>query len=277
MRWFLAVWLVGCAAPPPSPSPPPRATPVVVATPTETPVTQATPLATQRWSYEVVERYPHDRKAYTQGLWMDPKGQLWETTGLRKESTFRQVDLKSGKFKVVASLPDKEFGEGLAFTAGRYFWLTWDTHVCHVFNEALKPAGEFKYEGEGWGLTTDPSGDLWMSNGSDRLVLRDPKTFKEKRTISVTREGEPVNYLNELEWVDGRIYANIYRSPFVAVIRPEDGQVEALIDFNGLLSDTDAKGADVLNGIAYDAKRKKLWVTGKLWPKLFEVKIRDGP
>lgn len=277
MRWILALGLAGCAAPPP---PPPSPTPVV-ATPTvsasESPLAQATPVAVQRWSYEVVERYPHDRKAYTQGLWMDPKGQLWETTGLRKQSTFRQVDLKSGKFKVVASLPAKEFGEGLAYTAGRYFWITWDTQVCHVFNGALKPAGEFKYEGEGWGLTTDPSGDLWMSNGSDKLVLRDPKTFKIKRTVSVTSNGEAVPYLNELEWVDGRIYANIYTSPFVAVIRPEDGQVEALIDFTGLLSGADAQGADVLNGIAYDAKRKKLWVTGKLWPKLFEVKIRQGP
>ncbi|MBS2037760.1 glutaminyl-peptide cyclotransferase [bacterium] len=279
MRWILALWLAGCAAPPP-PTPtnsPAPATPSATAWASETPVAQATPVTLQRWSYEVVERYPHDRKAYTQGLWMDPKGQLWETTGLRKQSSFRQVDLKTGKFKLIATLPDKEFGEGLAFTDGRYFWITWDTQICHVFNSALKPAGQFRYEGEGWGLTTDPSGDLWMSNGSDKLVLRDPKTFKVKRTIAVTSNGEPVPYLNELEWVGGRIYANIYTSPFVAVIRPEDGQVEALIDFTGLLSGEDAKGADVLNGIAYDAKRKKLWVTGKLWPKLFEVRIRQGP
>ena len=276
MRWILALALVGCAAAPPPPVPPVSAAPIS-ATPSATPVALETPVEAARWNYEVVERYPHDRKAYTQGLWMDPKGQLWETTGQRKESTFRQVDLKTGKFKVIAKLPDKEFGEGLAFAAGRYFWITWDTNVCHTFDARLKPAGNFKYEGEGWGLTTDPSGDLWMSNGSDKLVLRDPKTFKVKRELPVTASGGPVMYLNELEWVDGRIYANIYQSPFIAVIRPEDGQVEAMIDFTGLLSGADAEGADVLNGIAYDPKSKKLWVTGKLWPKLFQVRIRQGP
>lgn len=275
MRWFLALALVGCAAPPP-PVPPASAAPVSL-TPSATPVAVETPVAAARWNYEVVERYPHDRKAYTQGLWMDPKGQLWETTGQRKQSTFRQVDLKTGQFRVIAKLPDKEFGEGLAFAAGRYFWITWDTNICHTFDARLKPAGNFKYEGEGWGLTTDPSGDLWMSNGSAKLVLRDPKTFKVKRELNVSADGEPLQYLNELEWVDGRIYANVYMSPFIAVIRPEDGQVEAMIDFTGLLSGADAEGADVLNGIAYDAKSKKLWVTGKLWPKLFQVRIRQGP
>ncbi len=275
MRWFLALALVGCAAPPP-PVPPASAAPVSL-TPSATPVAVETPVAAARWNYEVVERYPHDRKAYTQGLWMDPKGQLWETTGQRKQSTFRQVDLKTGQFRVIAKLPAKEFGEGLAFAAGRYFWITWDTNICHTFDARLKPAGNFKYEGEGWGLTTDPSGDLWMSNGSAKLVLRDPKTFKVKRELNVSADGEPLQYLNELEWVDGRIYANVYMSPFIAVIRPEDGQVEAMIDFTGLLSGADAEGADVLNGIAYDAKSKKLWVTGKLWPKLFQVRIRQGP
>jgi len=275
MRWFLALALVGCAAPPP-PVPRASAAPVTL-TPSAIPVAVETPVAAARWNYEVVERYPHDRKAYTQGLWMDPKGQLWETTGQRGQSTFRQVDLKTGKFKVIAKLPDKEFGEGLAFAAGRYFWITWDTNVCHTFDARLKPAGNFKYEGEGWGLTTDPSGDLWMSNGSAKLVLRDPKTFQVKRELNVSADGEPLKYLNELEWVDGRIYANVYMSPFIAVIRPDDGQVEAMIDFTGLLSGTDAEGADVLNGVAYDAKSKKLWVTGKLWPKLFQVRIRQGP
>lgn len=272
MRWLFALWLTGCAASPPPVARTPEPEPV-----SPSPVAVETPVVAARWNYEVVERYPHDRKAYTQGLWVDPKGQMWETTGQRKESTFRKVDLPTGKFKVIARLPDKEFGEGLAFTAGRYFWITWDTQVCHTFDTQLKPAGDFQYEGEGWGLTTDPSGDLWMSNGSDQLVLRDPKTFAAKREISVTRNGEPVGYLNELEWVEGRIYANVYQSPFVAVIRPEDGQVEAMIDFTGLLSGADAQGADVLNGIAYEARTKKLWVTGKLWPKLFQVRVREGP
>lgn len=208
---------------------------------------------------------------------MDSRGQLWETTGLKKQSSLRQVDLKSGKFKIMVTLPDSEFGEGLAFSQNRYFWLTWENQVCHTFNRALKPDGDLHYEGEGWGLTADPGGDLWMSNGSSTLVLRDPDTFKVKRTLNVTRNGEPLPYLNELEWVEGRIYANAYTSPFVAVIRPEDGQVEAMIDFTGLLSASESKSADVLNGIAYDTQQKKLWITGKLWPKLFEVKIRTGP
>jgi glutamine cyclotransferase len=225
----------------------------------------------------VVQRYPHDPKAYTQGLWMDPKGQLWETTGLHKQSTLRKVDLKTGKFHVLHKLPDDQFGEGLAFTHNTFFWLTWDTHKCHTYSAQMKPLKIFEYEGEGWGLCTDPGGDLWMSNGSDRLVLRDPRTFQVKREIQVLREGQPVPRLNELEWVEGRIYANIYGSPAVAVIDPESGNVPALIDFSGLLSSQDAQGADVFNGIAYQPSTRQLWVTGKKWPKLFEVKIRQGP
>lgn len=224
-----------------------------------------------------MQRYPHDPQAFTQGLWMDPKDQLWETTGLRKQSTLRKVDLETGKFQVIHRLPDDEFGEGLAFSRGTYFWLTWDSHLCHTYDAQLKPLKTFKYEGEGWGLCSDPSGDLWMSNGSDKLVLRDPTSFKVKREISVTRNGEPVPRLNELEWVEGQIYANIYGSPAVAVVDPETGNVRALIDFTGLLSSADSQNADVLNGIAYQPASKKLWVTGKKWPKLFQVKIRQGP
>lgn len=274
MRWFLALWLAGCAATPsPTPSPPVR--PAAAATPTPSPVAAAT--QAEVWSYEVVARYPHDEKAYTQGLWMDPGGQLWETTGLRKESTFRKVDLKTGKFKVMHRLPDQEFGEGLAFTRNTYYWLTWDTQQCHTYDANLKPGKTFRYEGEGWGLTTDPSGDLWMSNGTDKLVLRNPVDFSSKREIQVTLNGQPAAYLNELEWVEDRIYANVYGRPILVVIHPEDGHIEAVIDFTGLLAPEDAKKADVFNGIAYQPKTKQMWVTGKRWPTLFEVKIRKGP
>lgn len=271
MRWFLVLWLVGCAAPPPS-SPPPPVPPAAAATPTPTPTVAL--VRPEIWSYEVAARYPHDVHAYTQGLWMDQAGQLWETTGLRKESTFRKVDLKTGKFKIVHRLPDKEFGEGLAFTHNTYFWLTWDTHRCYTYDAQLKPGKTFPYEGEGWGLTTDPSGDLWMSNGTDKLVLRNPVDFSSKRQLSVTLDGQPLSALNELEWVEDRIYANIYGRPGIAVIDPADGHVEAIIDFSGLLSPEDAHGADVFNGIAYQPKTKQLWVTGKKWPTLFEVRIR---
>ena len=280
MRWFFALLLVGCATAPLPPqassSPIPGPASPVSAAPEPTATSAALP-PSELWSYEVVQRYPHDPKAYTQGLWMDPQGQLWETTGLRKESTLRKVDLKTGKFQVLDKLPDPEFGEGLAFTGGTYFWLTWDSHVCHTYDRHFKPGKDFRYEGEGWGLCTDPQGKLWMSNGSDKLVLRDPVSFRVEREIQVIRDGQPLPMLNELEWVEGRIYANVYGSPAVAVIDPENGRVEAMIDFTGLLSPHDAENADVLNGIAYRSATRQLWVTGKKWPRLFEVALRKGP
>jgi len=277
MRWLLALWLIGCS--PTTPLPAASSSPLPSASPSSAPFTpSSTPEAPcELWTYEVVARYPHDPEAYTQGLWMDPQGQLWETTGLRKQSTFRKVDLKTGKFQVLHRLPDKEFGEGLAFSQGKYFWLTWDTQVCHSYDAHLKPLKDFRYEGEGWGLCADNSGDLWMSNGSSKLVLRDAKSFEVKREIEVLRQGQPQAMLNELEWVEGKIYANVYGTPGIAVIDPQQGRVEAWIDFSGLLSPAEAEKADVFNGIAYRADTGQFWVTGKKWPRLYEVKIRKGP
>jgi len=240
------------------------------------PMSAQAPLPTAPvWDYDVVERYPHDPKAFTQGLLCDPQGVLWESTGQRGQSTLRKLDLAQGAFKIVHSLSDKQFGEGLALSGGKFFWLTWDTQVCHVLDaKSLKPVAKFSYEGEGWGLCPDDQARLWMSNGSSKLVLRDPKNFRAIREVDVKNEqGQEVAYLNELEWVEGRIYANLWGTTKVAVIHPDTGLLEAYIDFAGLLSASESAQADVLNGIAYDSKSKRMWVTGKLWPRLFEVRV----
>lgn len=284
MRWIFALWLAGCAASspvatstPPAASPPPSAaagpttpTPPVAALPP--PIPQA-PL----WNYDVLQRVPHDPEAFTQGLMFDESGQLWESTGLKGRSTLRQISMPEGRVRLRQRLKDHEFGEGLARTRGNFFWLTWQNEVCHSYDTNLKPHKDFPYAGEGWGLCTDPSGDLWMSTGSHLLTLRDPLHFQIKKTIPVTYQDQPVPNLNELEWVDGKIYANIWGTPLVAVIQPEDGKLQGYIDFSGLLSQDEAAHADVLNGIAYDPKEKALWVTGKLWPKMFRVQVRGMP
>ena len=276
MRFWIALllgsWLVGCApAQVRTPSPP---VPPVASVASASPSATVTPAALETLNYDVIQRYPHEKSAFTQGLLCDRPGHLWESTGQYGHSRLAEIDLASGKVVVHHELGEREFGEGLAFWGGTFFWLTWQNGFCHTYNEKLKPGKVLYYEGEGWGLCPDGQGHLWMSNGSADLVCRDPKTFKEIRGVTVKAGAAPIEQLNELEWVDGKIYANIWGSSRVVVVDPKTGEALSYIDFSGLLSEDEARGTDVLNGIAYWAPTRQLWVTGKYWPKLFEVKVR---
>ena len=225
--------------------------------------------------YEVVRAYPHDPKAYTQGL-VYQDGFLYESTGLHGQSSLRKVDLETGSVIKEVSLLPQFFGEGLALFKGRMFQLTWQSKVGFIYDiNSFDRIGNFSYVGEGWGLTQDGS-SLIMSDGTDRLRFLDPQTQKTQHDLRVKNGDRPVAALNELEFIKGQIYANVYQTDKIACIDPGSGQVAAWIDLSGLLKPEDRKKAvDVLNGIAYDAGGDRLFVTGKLWPKLFEIRIKE--
>lgn len=225
------------------------------------------------WNYRIKNRYPHDPQAFTQGLLVGPDGDFYEGTGLNGHSELRRVDIPTGKVKTSSKLDSKYFGEGLALLHDKLVQLTWQSKVALLYDfKNFKPAGTWKYDGEGWGLTT--RGDQFlMSNGSSTLTWRDPKDFHATGSIKVTDGGKAVGLLNELEWIDGDIWANVWQSDYIAVIGPEDGKVKAWVDLRGLLSPAQLSKTDVLNGIAWDPKGKRLFITGKLWPTVFEVEI----
>jgi glutamine cyclotransferase len=225
------------------------------------------------YGYTIVKSYPHDRDAYTQGLqYLD--GVLYEGTGLEGRSSIRRVDLETGKVLQKRDIPDQYFGEGITIRNGQLFQLTWQSGVAFTYDaKTFEPRGSFRYIGEGWGLTQDAAG-LIMSDGSDALRFLDPSTFKEMRPrLTVTAAESPVFQLNELEYVKGEILANVYQTDYVARIDPKSGKVTGWVDFRGLLTPRERASAEVFNGIAYDAKGDRLFVTGKLWPRLFEVRL----
>lgn len=225
------------------------------------------------YGYKVINTYPHDPHAFTQGLLTD-KGKLYESTGLKGRSTLREVDIKTGEVIKSYNLPTKYFGEGITIVNGKIVHLTWRSETGFAYNTAdLKPIGRFKYEGEGWGITFDGK-HIIMSNGTPVLKFLDPHTYKVVGEIEVYDENGDLGMLNELEYIDGEIYANIWAEERVARIDPNTGRVTGWIDLSGLLTQEDKKKrVDVLNGIAYDKENKRLLVTGKLWPKLFEIQI----
>ena len=225
-----------------------------------------------QYGYKIKAVYPHLATSYTQGLqFVD--GQLWEGTGEWGTSVLQKVDLESGNAEVLARLPKSEFGEGITVLGDKVYQLTWTNNTAHVYNLEGKEIKTFRYPGEGWGLTTDGE-KLYMSDGSERIYKINPETFKREGAIAVTLRGEPVEFLNELEWIDGKIWANVYTSDYVVIIDPKTGIVEGVIDFRGLISQVEVKeDTDVFNGIAYDAATKRIFVTGKLWNKLFEVEL----
>ena len=226
------------------------------------------------YTYEVINTWPHDRGAFTQGL-VFLNGVLWESTGLNGQSSLRKVDLTTGNVLKQATVPEQYFAEGLAILDGRMFQLTWQNEKCFVYDlESFQLEKTFTYPGEGWGLTTDGHW-LIMSDGTAQIRFLDPATFEEKRRITVVAHGQLVNRLNELEYIKGEIYANIWGTDYVVRIDPATGKVVGIIDFTGLLPDQDRDAnTDVLNGIAYDAAGDRLFVTGKRWPKLFEVRLK---
>lgn len=227
--------------------------------------------STPIYGYRVVNVYPHDRDAFTQGLVYDG-GVLYEGTGLYGRSTLRRVELETGRVLERRRLPRHVFGEGITVFGDRIIQLSWRSQIVLLYDKrTLQLLSQTPYAGEGWGLTHDGT-QLIISDGSANLRFLDPRTLAVVRRIEVRDERGPVASLNELEHVRGEIYANVWQTDRVAVISPQTGRVRAWIDLGGLLSADDAP-VDVLNGIAYDKERDRLFVTGKLWPKLFEIQV----
>jgi glutamine cyclotransferase len=221
---------------------------------------------------QVLQTYPHDAGAFTQGLLLHD-GTLYESTGLVGRSSLRQVELKTGRVLRKIDVPPPIFAEGLALVGEKLYQLTWQHGRVLVYNRAtFGQTGEFSYTGEGWGLCYDGT-LLAMTNGSDQLTFRDPQTFSVKRTVTVTMNGRPVDRLNEIECVGADIYANIWTTDTIVRIDGATGQVRARIDASGLLTAAERHPDAVLNGIAYDPSDKTFLITGKLWPKLFRVKF----
>jgi glutamine cyclotransferase len=224
-------------------------------------------------TYVVVRSYPHDPQAFTQGLvFID--GVLYEGTGLNGRSGIRKTKLENGEVLQVQKLEEQYFGEGIAVVGDQIVQLTWQSGVGFVYDRAtFNRQRSFTYAGEGWGLTYDGT-RLIMSDGTDALRFLDPKTLKETGRLKVHEGGRPVDDLNELEMVKGEIFANVWGTDRIVRISPKTGEVTGWIELRGLLDPKESAGVDVLNGIAYDAAKDRLFVTGKLWPKLFEIRIR---
>jgi len=224
----------------------------------------------------VIHAWPHDPAAFTQGL-VFRNGEILESTGLNGKSTLRDVELDTGHVLKMISLPSEYFAEGLAVIGTRAFQLTWKNQEGFIYDAAtFRLEGKFGYDGEGWGLASDGRW-LILSDGTSRIRFLDPATFRLARTIGVTASGQPVERLNELEWIKGEIFANVWQTDEVVRIDPATGVVRGIVDFSGLLPQRPREPDDVLNGIAYDAVHDRLFVTGKRWPKIFEVRLTMKP
>jgi glutaminyl-peptide cyclotransferase len=226
-------------------------------------------------SYEVVNSYPHDPTSFTQGLvWAD--GGFYESTGQYGESKLRRLEFPTGKVLKQNRLDPELFGEGLALVDTRLIQLTWQSHRGFVYDkDSFKLLQEFKYDTEGWGLTFDGT-NLILSDGSSDLFFLDPQTFKPIRKLGITMNGQPVTELNELEYIDGEIWSNVWQTDLILRINPATGQVASFLNLKGILAPSDRKGSEnVLNGIAYDREQKRIFITGKLWPRIFEIKIKS--
>jgi glutamine cyclotransferase len=250
-------------SPPPSPSPSPSPTAQISRPAQETPI----------YGYRVINVFPHDRKAFTQGLvWED--GLLYEGTGLVGQSSLRKVDLETGAVLQIHPIDPNYFGEGIAIYGDQIFQLTWQDQIAFLYDKkTFEQLDTFTYPTEGWGLTFDGS-HLIMSDGTATLYFRDPGTFAVVDQVQVHDENGPVIRLNELEYIQGQVYANVWQTDRVAIIDPATGQVTAWLNLAGLLEPEDfIQPVDVLNSIAYDAANDRIFVTGKWWPKLFEIEL----
>lgn len=260
--WIVAVAAVAVAA-----------TWVLRSSPSTFSSTQTPSAATvQSLRADVIRRLDHDRGAFTQGLlWHD--GRLYESTGQYGASTLRRIDPATGDVEKQIELAPEYFGEGLALASNRLLWLTWKESTAFVYDvESFAQVERFQYTGEGWGLTHDGR-RLIMSDGTSELTFRDPRTFEDLGSLRVTLRGRPQDRLNELEWADGAIYANVWERDFIVRVDPESGRVTHLIDVAGLLTAAEAATVDVLNGIAHNPETKTFYITGKWWPAMFEVRF----
>jgi glutaminyl-peptide cyclotransferase len=230
-----------------------------------------------RYGYRIVRAFPHDPKAFTQGL-VFRDGVLYESTGLEGKSSLRKVRLETGEVIEQRTLDSRYFAEGLADFGERLFQLTWRSQVGFVYGIGdFKPQRTFTYQGEGWGLASDGK-RLIMSDGSSALRFIDPESLRETGRLNVTEAGRAVPNLNELEVVKDQIYANVWTTDDIVIIAPSDGRVVGRVDLAGLLTPLERAGTDVLNGIAWDRGQDRLFVTGKWWPKLFEIILEEkGP
>lgn len=231
------------------------------------------------YTYKIVNTFPHDKKAFTQGLEYY-NGFLYETTGRRGESSLRKVDIKTGEVLQKIDLPRQYFGEGMTIYDNKIYWLTWQAKKGFIYNlDTFKQIGEFDYNNskEGWGLTHNDT-ELIKSDGTSRIWFLDPATQKEKRFIEVYNHKQSISQLNELEMINGKLYANYWQLPLIAIINPKSGVVEGIIDLRSLKAEMEktqklTKDDDVLNGIAFDPENNRMFVTGKHWEKLFEIEL----
>ncbi|MGB6353384.1 MAG: glutaminyl-peptide cyclotransferase [Steroidobacteraceae bacterium] len=233
--------------------------------------------AVPTYDYEITHVYPHDPTAFTEGLFY-LNGFLYESTGLEQHSSIRKVRIKTGEVLQKIDIPAQYFGEGIVNWQGHLISLTWKSQVGFVYDlKTFKLQRQFTYPGEGWALTRNDK-QIIMSDGTPELRFLNPETLAETGTVQVTLEGKPLRNVNELEWVQGEIYANVWQTNWIVRIEPHSGRVVGLINLSGLLKPSDiVEGqTDVLNGIAYDAKDDRLFVTGKNWPKLFEIRLRKA-
>jgi|SRR5688572_19639734 len=238
------------------------------------PTSAASDKRARQVSHEIVNSYPHDSTSYTQGLlWAD--GGFYESTGQYGQSKLRRLEFPSGKVLKQISLDPELFAEGLALVDTRLIQLTWQSHRGFVYDkDSLRLIQEFTYATEGWGLTFD-SKNLILSDGSSDLFYLDPQSYKPLRTLAITMNGQPVPQLNELEFIDDEIWANVWQTDMILRINPATGQVTTFLNLKGILAPSERKGSEaVLNGIAYDAEQKRIFITGKLWPRIFEIKLK---
>ncbi len=263
-----ALALIGAASPQAQPA----------AQPTPTVPAASAPAPVPLYTLQVVARFPHDPTAFTQGL-LWHAGALYESTGKEGRSEIRRVGLNDGRVLARRAIPSQlQFGEGMALWKATLVSLTWKDGVAYRWNaKTLKPEGQRRYAGEGWGLTAATDA-LVLSDGTSALRFLDPDTLAEKRRVTVTVRGRPLDQLNELEMVDGEILANVWRADFIVAIDPRDGRVTKVIDASALKTEVRPTDTDaVLNGIAWDAQARRMFVTGKLWPTLFEVRLVPKP
>jgi len=230
------------------------------------------PTPEPEYTYQVINKYPHDPKTFTQGLAYH-EGYLYEGTGLRGQSTLRITELTTGETIQSIDLAPEYFGEGITIHNNQIYQLTWRSHTAFTYDLELNRLDTWTIPNEGWGLTQNGT-HLIMSDGTATLSIIDPATYTITHTITVTHQGTQITQINELEYIQGYIYANIWQTNQIAIINPQTGNIDSWIDLTGLVDQLDTtEGIDVLNGIAYDPENNKIYITGKLWPNLFEIKL----
>ena len=259
-------------SPTPTPGPSPTPEPTPTPPPTATPTGETSPIS---YTYEVINVYPHDSNAFTQGLAID-EGVMYEGTGLTGESSLRRVDLETGDVLQIRELPSDLFGEGITVFDDKIIQLTWQSQIGFVYDKnSFDLLQNFSYSTQGWGITTDGT-RLIMSDGSANLYFLNPETFEKTGQVEVHDGNTSVTKLNELEYINGEVYANVWLTNKIAIINPNTGQVTGWIDLTGIYTPGTGDSNNVLNGIAYDSANNRLFVTGKRWSQLFEIKLIEA-